>query len=161
MKRWRKKYETPLKPWDKERIEYEKQLMKTYGLRRKREIWRAESIARKYRRIARALIAKRDKKLEKVLLSKLKRMGFLEAESIDDVLNLSVENILERRLQTIVWKKGLANTPKQARQLIVHGHIAINGRKVTWPSYLVPVDEEDKIELLLPPEKIGLKQKAS
>ena len=159
MKRWRKKYESPLKPWDKERIEYEKQLMKTYGLRRKKEIWKAEAIARKYRRLARALIAKRDKKLERIMLTKLEKMGFMKAESIDDVLKLEVEHILERRLQTIVWRKGLANTPKQARQLIVHGHIAINGRKVTWPSYLVPVDEEDKIELLLPKEKLGIKQK--
>ena len=130
-----------------------------FELRRKKEIWKAEAIARKYRRLARALIAKRDKKLERIMLTKLEKMGFMKAESIDDVLKLEVEHILERRLQTIVWRKGLANTPKQARQLIVHGHIAINGRKVTWPSYLVPVDEEDKIELLLPKENLGIKQK--
>ena len=158
MRRSRKKYETPRRPWDKARIEEEKKLMRLYGLRRKREIWRAEAIVRKYRRIARALIAKKDKKIERMLLDKLSKLGILEAQSIDDVLGMTVENILERRLQTVVWRKGLANTPKQARQLIVHGHIAINGRKVTWPSYIVPKDEEDKIELLLPREKLGLKQ---
>ena len=158
MRRSRKKYETPRRPWDKARIEEEKKLMRLYGLRRKREIWRAEAIVRKYRRIARALIAKKDKKIERMLLDKLSKLGILEAQSIDDVLGMTIENVLERRLQTVVWRRGLANTPKQARQLIVHGHITINGRKVTWPSYIVPKDEEDKIELLLPKEKLGLKQ---
>ncbi|MEM0480796.1 MAG: 30S ribosomal protein S4 [Candidatus Aenigmatarchaeota archaeon] len=159
MKRFRKKYEKPLKRWDKVRIEKEKELMKKYGLRRKKEIWRAESIARKYRRLARQLIAKRDEKLEKEILNKVNRYGFIEAKTIDDLLDLTAERILERRLQTIVYKKGLANTIKQARQLIVHGHIAINGRKITWPSYLVKKEEEDKIQLLLDPQKIGLKVK--
>lgn len=157
MRRSRKKYETPRKPWDKERIEEEKKIMRIYGLKRKKEIWRAEAIVRKYRRIAKALIAKRDRRIEKMLLDKLSKLGILDAQSIDDVLGMTVENVLERRLQTVVWRKGFANTPKQARQLIVHGHIAINGRKVSWPSYLVPKDEEDKIELLLPKEKLGLK----
>ena len=129
MRRSRKKYETPRRPWDKARIDEEKKLMRLYGLRRKREIWRAEAIVRKYRRIARALIAKKDKKTERMLLDKLFKLGILEAQSIDDVLGMTVENVLERRLQTVVWRRGLANTPKQARQLIVHGHITINGKK--------------------------------
>ena len=157
MRRLKKKYEKPLKRWDKARIEREKELMKKYGLRRKKEIWRAESIARKYRRLARQLIANPNPKVEKEILEKVRRLGFIDAQKLDDLLNLTVEHILERRLQTIVYKKGLANTIKQARQLIVHGHIAINGRKVTFPSYLVPKDEEDKITLLLDPQKLGLK----
>jgi len=157
MRRLKKKYEKPLKRWDKARIEKEKELMKKYGLRRKKEIWRAESIARKYRRLARQLIANPDHKLEKEILEKVRRLGFIDAQKLDDLLNLTAEHILERRLQTIVYKRGLANTIKQARQLIVHGHIAINGRKVTFPSYIVPKDEEDKITLLLDPQKLGLK----
>jgi len=157
MRRLKKKYEKPLKRWDKARIEKEKELMKKYGLRRKKEIWRAESIARKYRRLARQLIANPNYKLEKEILEKVRRLGFIDAQKLDDLLNLTAEHILERRLQTIVYKKGLANTIKQARQLIVHGHIAINGRKVTFPSYIVPKDEEDKITLLLDPQKLGLK----
>jgi len=157
MRRLKKKYEKPLKRWDKARIEKEKELMKKYGLRRKKEIWRAESIARKYRRLARQLIANPDHKLEREILEKVRRLGFIDAQKLDDLLNLTAEHILERRLQTIVYKKGLANTIKQARQLIVHGHIAINGRKVTFPSYIVPKDEEDKITLLLDPQKLGLK----
>ncbi len=150
MRRLRRKYEKPKRPWDKERIEEEKKLMKEYGLRRKKEIWRAEAILRKYRRMARDLIAKRDKEKEKILIQKLNRMGVLQANaSLDDVLSLTVRDILERRLQTIVYRKGLANTIKQARQFIVHGHVRINGRKVIFPSYLVPKEEEDKIEVTL------------
>ncbi|OYT41525.1 MAG: 30S ribosomal protein S4 [Candidatus Aenigmarchaeota archaeon ex4484_224] len=73
--------------------------------------------------------------------------------TLDDVLGLTVRDILERRLQTIVYRKGLANTPKHARQLIVHGHVYINGRRIVWPSYLVPRDEEDKIEVRLKVKK--------
>ena len=150
MRRLRKKYEKPKRPWDKERIEEEKKLMKEYGLRRKREIWRAEAILRKYRRMARDLIAKKDKEKEKILIQKLNRMGILPANAtLDDVLSLTVRDILERRLQTIVYRKGLANTVKQARQFIVHGHVKIKGRKVIFPSYLVPKEEEDQIEVTL------------
>jgi len=146
MKRQKKKFERPKRPWDKARIEEEKKLMQNYGLRRKREIWRAESILRNYRRLARDLAAKRDKEKEKILLEKLFRMGLISKDaSLDDVLALTVENILDRRLQTLVFKKGLAQTIKQARQFIVHGHIAFDGRRARWPSMLVPLGGEDKI----------------
>jgi small subunit ribosomal protein S4 len=149
MKRFRKKYEKPRRPWDKARLEKEKEILKKFGLKRKRELWRAEAILRKYRRMARDLIAKKDKEKEKVLIEKLKRMGVLkEGSSLDDVLALTVEDILERRLQTIVYRKGLANSLKHARQLIVHGHIKINGRKINYPSYLVEKGEEGKIEVV-------------
>lgn len=147
MKRQRKKYEKPVKPWDKARIEKEKEIMKNYGLKNKREIWRAEAILRKYRRLARELAAKRDKQKEKILIEKLVKMGMLaENSSLDNVLELTLNDILDRRLQTIVFKRGLSNSIKQARQFIVHGHIKINGRKVVYPSYLVSKDEEDKIQ---------------
>jgi len=153
MKRQKKKYERPKKPWDKERIEREKEIMKKFGLRRKREIWRAEALLRKYRRMARELAAKRDKEKEKILIEKLARMGLLkENASLDDVLGLTLEDILERRLQTIVYRKGLANTPLQARQFIVHGHVTIDGRKVPFPSYFVMRDEEDKIKVNIKPQ---------
>ncbi len=146
MRRQRKKYETPLKPWDKKRIEEEKKLLKEYGLRRKSEIWRAESMLRNFRRIARSLEAKRDEKREKELLSKVARLGLLpENSTIEDVLGLEVRNILDRRLQTIVYKKGMSNTIKQARQFIVHGHIAVNNRRVVWPSMIVPSEHESSV----------------
>lgn len=149
MKRQRKKYERPRRPWDKERILKEKTLLKTFGLRRKKEIWITEALLRKYRRMARELAAKKDKEKERILIKKLIKLGLLEeGAGLDDVLSLTPENILERRLQTIVFRKGLANTPKQARQFIVHGKILLNNRKITYPSYLVTKEEEDKINIM-------------
>jgi small subunit ribosomal protein S4 len=147
MRRSRKKYERSFRLWDKERIEREKEVLETFGLRKKREIWRAEALVRKYRRMARELAGKKDKEKEKTLINKLVKMGVLSSNAgLDDVLGLTVEDILERRLQTIVYRRGLANTPKQARQFITHGHIIIEGRKVVYPSYLVSKSEENKIQ---------------
>ncbi len=147
MKRTKKSYEKPLRPWDKDKIEADKKIKADYGLRRKKEILRAESILRNYRRLARGLAAKRDKEKEKILLTKVRKLGLIqEGASLDDVLALSLENILDRRLQTIVVRKGLARTPKQARQFIVHGHVALNGRKIRWPSSLIAVEDESKIK---------------
>ena len=148
MRKLKKKYKKPRKPWDKERIEREKVLMKTFGLRRKREIWKAESILRSFRRRARDLAAKRDKKQEKILLDKLYRLGLLDKNAnLDDVLSLTVEDILERRLQTQVFRKKLANTPKHARQLITHGHVMVDGRRTVYPSFMVSRDLENKISV--------------
>ncbi len=146
MKKQKSKFERPRRPWDKVRIEEEKKIMQNYGLRRKKEIWREESILRNYRRLARSLAAVRDKEKEKILLGKLFRMGMISKEAgLDDVLVLTVENILDRRFQTIVFKKGLAKNLKQARQYIVHGHIAFEGRRIKWPSMLIPLGGEEKI----------------
>jgi small subunit ribosomal protein S4 len=77
-------------------------------------------------------------------------MGVLgEGAMLDDVLDLSTENILERRLQTLVWRKGFAKTPYMARQLIVHGKVRVAGRRIRQPGYLVPVEEEGLIECLI------------
>jgi small subunit ribosomal protein S4 len=148
MKKQRKKYERPLKLWDKDRIEKENILLKNFGLRKKREMWRAEAFLRKYRRMARELAAKKDKEKERMLINKLVNVGLLqEGASLDDVLGMSLENLLERRLQTIIYKKGFANSVKQARQFITHGHVRIGNRKIVYPSYLVSREEEDKIQV--------------
>jgi len=150
MRKIKKKYKTPEKMWSKERIETEKVLVNDFGLKKKREIWKAETLLRKYRRLARNLAAKKDKKMEKELIGKLSRLGILEKSAgLDDVLGMTVEDILSRRLQTIVHKLGLANTPNQARQLIVHGHVTINSRKMAYPSYLVPKEREKGIKVIL------------
>lgn len=143
-KKQKKKYESPKKPYDKSRIESEKNILKEFGLRRKHEIWRAESMLRNFRRRARELLARPDEKKEKDLFQKLHSLG-VTCLKLDDILGVSLENILSRRLQTVVFKKGLANTSKQARQLIVHGHVSIDGKKIRWPSYLMQSNEEDKI----------------
>jgi len=149
-KKPKKKYETPRFPWRSDVLESEIRLLGEYGLRNKRELWRCKTMLSKFRSIARSLFgmpSSKRKILEAQLLNKLKRMGILSENAVlDDVLDLTVESILERRLQTLVFKKGLAKTIHQARQLIVHGHIAIGGRKVFSPGYLVLKDEEDKIE---------------
>jgi len=129
---------------------YEMRLVGEYGLRNKRELWIAQTIIRKFRHQARSLLAvpkEIREKVEKALLRRLYQLGLLpENATLDDVLSLSVEDLLERRLQTIVYRKGLARTIYQARQLIVHGHIAIAGRRVTAPGYLITRDEEDLID---------------
>ncbi len=149
-KKPKKKYETPRFPWRSDILESELRLLGEYGLRNKRELWRHRTMLSKFRGIARSLLGmptSRRRVLEKQLLDKLKRLGILSEDAVlDDVLDLTVESILERRLQTLVFRKGLAKTIYQSRQLITHGHIAIDGRKVFSPSYIVPKNEEDKIE---------------
>jgi len=149
-KKPKKKYETPRFPWRSDVLESELRLLGEYGLRNKRELWRHRTMLSKFRGIARSLLgmpASQRTILEKQLLEKLKRLGILSEDAVlDDVLDLTVESILERRLQTLVFRKGLAKTIHQSRQLITHGHIAIDGKKVFSPSYIVPKSEEDKIE---------------
>jgi len=159
MRRFKKKYKRPKVIWNKARIERDKELKKKFGLLRKHEIWAAETLLRKYRRLARRLAATKDKKTEKELIEKLAKFGLLEkGADLDDVLSLAVEDILGRRLQTIIFKNGLANTPKEARQLIVHGHVKIIGRRANYPSYLVPKSEEDKIEVVKGKTKSEVKE---
>ena len=146
----RKKLEGPRHPFNKTRIEEEMQYMGRFGLRNKKEIWKAQTILRKYRSRARASLALPEVQREnerKTIVKKLFRMGIMANEEglTDDVLSLTVEQFLKRRLQSVVHDIGLANTPWQARQMISHGHIAINGKKVTAPSYHVQRGEEEAI----------------
>ncbi len=150
-RRRKKAYEKPRRPFD--RLDEERKIMREYGLRRKRELWKTETILRKIRRMARDLASKKEmgekyKKEEKKLIDKLKKLG-LNVNDLEDVLKLTINDILERRLQTIVYRKGFANTIKQARQFIVHGHVLVDGRRMQSPSFLVPADLEDKITLNL------------
>ena len=145
-KKHRRKYAKPKKPYYKDRIENEKKLKQEFGLRRKQEIWRAESILRNFRRRARELQAYENEKKKKDLLSKLNRLG-IHATSLEDVLEIKLEDILSRRLQSIVNKKSISNNIKQARQLIVHGHVFIENNKIRYPSYMVPAELEDKITI--------------
>lgn len=149
-KKPRKKWEGPKHPWKKDRLMEEMELLGKYGLRNKKEIWKAKTFLAKIRHRARSLLAlppEIREKAEKELLHRLYEMGLLpENATLDDVLSLTVENILDRRLQTIVYKKGLAKSLAHARQLIVHRHIAINGRIVNAPGYLVKRHEEDLID---------------
>ncbi len=148
-KRQRKKYETSRFPWQTDILRGELQLLGQYGLRNKRELWRHKTMLSKFRGIARALLgmtAEERRKMESQLLGRLHRHGILpEAAGLDDVLDLTLEEVLERRLQTLVFRRGLAKSVYQARQLITHGHIAIEDKRVSSPSYLVLRGEEAKI----------------
>ncbi len=153
MRRIRKKFKRPRLPWDTERIKEEREIKSEYGLRKKREIMLAEDVLRNFRQRARELIAVENPEAEKVLLDRLLKLGLLteKGTGLDDVLAMTTKNILERRLQTIIFKKGFSKTPKQARQLIVHGRVKIDGKKVKYPSLIVPPAVESKIEV----EKVG------
>lgn len=150
-----KRYVRPKKLYEKSRIDEENTLVDRYGLKNKREIWKAIAKVSYYRRRAKAL-AKSPREEQDVLFGKLQALG-LKAESIADVLALSVENILRRRLPTVVAQKGLAHTVRQARQMVVHKNVRIGGKVVNVPSYLVSVVEESKITVkapLLPTPKV-------
>jgi len=148
----RKKYETPLHPWKESRIKSERELIKKYGLKNHKEVWKAKTYLGKHRGKARELLAKvgtsnpQVKKESNQLLLHLTRIGILPmGSSLDDVLALDTETVLSRRLQTLVYLKGFSSTPYQARQLIGHGHVAVNGKKITVPGYMVGKEEEGHI----------------
>ncbi|KPV62919.1 MAG: 30S ribosomal protein S4 [Candidatus Bathyarchaeota archaeon BA1] len=148
-KKQRKKYETSRFPWRTDVLQAELKLLGQYGLRNKRELWRHKTMLSRFREIARSLLgmpAEERRRLEKPLLDRLHRLGLLpESAALDDVLDLSLEDLLERRLQTLVFRRGLAKSIYQARQLITHRHVAIEGRRFSSPSYLVPRDDEAKV----------------
>ena len=145
-KRLRKKYSTPNHPWNKDAIEAERLLMREYGLKNKRELYIADSFIRKYRKIAKILIVDASKqavKEKEQMLTKLKGLGLLTQDAgLGDVLSLELKDLLERRLQSIVFRKGLARSVKQARQFIIHRHVAVSGKEINSASYLVPLSEE-------------------
>ena len=160
----RKQYETPRKQWDKRLLETERKLSDTYGLTKKREIRRLMTWLKYKKKQAKGLLAlsledRAQRQAE--LMSGLSKIGLAKADStLDDVLGLKIEELMEKRLQTLVMRKGLATTAKQARQFITHGHIAINGRKVSSPGYMVPVSEEKAIGWYRKPIKIENTQPA-
>lgn len=145
MIRKKNKYRRPLKPFEATRIKEENELRKKYGLKNKTEIWKTTAKVDYFRSRAKEL-AKRPVEEQNVLFGKLRAIG-LKVDSISDVLDLKVENLLERRLTTVLVKKNLANTPKQARQLVTHKKVKINGKVMSAPGYLVPVADEDKMEI--------------
>ncbi len=145
----RKQYEGPKHPWEATRINEERTISKKYGLKNKKEIWKMQTILKKFKRQAKALIARRDQQAEKeqaLLMKRLHRLGLLGKDAkIESVFGLNLDDVMKLRLQTAVYNKGVAKTITQARQLIVHGHIKVGGKKVTVPSYILESGEGDKI----------------
>lgn len=149
IKKTRKKYSPPSHPWQRLRIGEERSLTKEYGLQTKKEIWKARYILKTFKKSAKKLIASatRQGELEKKqLIERLKKYGLATDETRPaEILNLTLNDIMNRRLQTVVFRNNLAKTVKQARQFIIHGHIFVNGRKINVPSYMVLKGEEDKV----------------
>ncbi len=145
-KKLKKKYSTPAHPWNKIDIETNREIRKEYGLKTRKELLIAESFLKKYKNIAKQLIASQTEqglKEKKQMMDKLNRLGLLSVNAeLDDVLSLEVKDILERRFQSLVFRKGLARTMNQARQFIVHRHVTVSGKEITSPSYLVSTEEE-------------------
>lgn len=145
MKRKHKQYSKPKRPFDKVRIDEEAEIKNEFGLKNKKEIWRADSQIGSIREKAKKLIGQSKEKQEE-LFKKLKKKG-LNANSIADALGLEKRDYLNRRLQTVVFRKKIAPTIKAARQMITHKKILVDNVAVDSPSYIVPVELEDKITL--------------
>ena len=145
----KKSYTRPRSIWTSDQISSELYVVGSYGLRNKKELWKAQTEIARIRNQARALLAiSTDVRHEKEtkLLNYLSRLGIVEDSStLDDILNLKIEDILERRLQTLVMKRSNLKSPYQARQIVVHGHVSIGDRKINLPGYLVKKDEETQI----------------
>lgn len=145
-KKIRRKYSTPLIPWNKNNIEVERKLKQEYALKNKKEILIASSFLKKYKNIAKKLIATRTKQAEKEkgqVLKKLFEHGLIPAGvNLDQILAVELKDILERRAQSLVFRKGLSKTMNQARQFIVHHHIIVGEKEITSPSTLLTTAEE-------------------
>jgi len=145
MKRKHKIYSRPKRPFDKARIDEEAIIKKEYGLKNKKEIWKADAKIKSMREKAKKLIGTNPED-QKALFEKLKKIG-LNVNSIGEVLSLDKKSYLNRRLQTVIATKGLVPTVNAARQFITHKKIMVNGKVVNSPSFVVPMDLEDKITL--------------
>ncbi|TXT60446.1 MAG: 30S ribosomal protein S4 [Promethearchaeota archaeon] len=148
-RRLKKKFKKPKHPYQKDRILEELEFIGKYGLRNKREFWKMRSMLGRWRELARqsrTLPAERAKQVQQVLIQKLIRLGILGTDStFEDVLQLTVEDVLRRRLQTLVFEHGLAKSMYHSRQLIVHKHIQVGDKRIDSPSHLVRKEEEEKI----------------
>merc|ERR1711939_239568 len=146
----------PRRPYDKERLDAELKLIGTYGLKNKREIWRVRLALAKIRATARTLLTKDEKDPQRIfegqaLLRRMTRYGILDEDKLrlDYVLSLKIENFLDRRLQTLVFKRGLAKSIHHARVLIRQRHIRVARQIVNVPSFMVRVESQPHIEFSL------------
>ena len=150
-KNFRKIWKKPKRPFNFDLKMDELKILGTFGLKTKRELWKTRTELSRVRNQARSLLALRQEirdKEEPILMNSLSRVGYVESNAtLDDVLNLEIDDLLSRRLQTIVQKKFYFKTPYQARQAVSHGHVLIDDRTINIPSYVVKVEEESKVKL--------------
>lgn len=148
-RRLKKKYFTPRHPWIQENLDAERELVREYSVKRKQELYKLNSILKTFKDQAKFLIAAKTVQAEKErkqLLARLNKLGLIKPEAaLDDILSLTIRDIMNRRLQNLVFKKGLAHTQAQARQFICHNHIMVGSKKLTSPNALVAQAEEESI----------------
>ena len=152
----RPKTQTPTHPWKQARIEEEHALKEKYGLKKiggMREIWREKSALRKHRNQAMKLIGRVDaseghysKEKEQFLESLYSKGLLVSGAGIGDVLEINVEHMLSRRLQSVVYFRGFAPSMRAARNLIIHGHISIGSQRMTVPGYHILKEEEEGLQ---------------
>ncbi len=152
VKKLKKTYETPNEGWSEERIQREEELTEEYGLKSKKEIYKAQSQLRSFRREARKLVAEEDDSEQvQEIKQRAHDLGLVKGSAvIEDLFTLNVTHFLDRRLQTAVNRRGYADTVNEARQLVVHGHVYVDGQRVNVPGYLLTKDEEKELEVKLP-----------
>merc|ERR1711959_213776 len=148
-----KTYVTPRRPFEKERLDQELKLVGEFGLKNKREVWRVKYTLAKIRKAARELLTLDEKDPKRLfegnaLLRRLVRYGILEEDQmkLDYVLNLKAEDFFERRLQTQVFKLGLAKSIHHARVMIRQRHIRVGRQIVNVPSFMVRLDSQKHID---------------
>jgi small subunit ribosomal protein S4 len=145
-KKQRRTYDRPQSLWKEDRLEEDSNLVRKYGLRNNKELWKAKSEVARIRSLTRNLLAFPDKKTEEDLLNKLKRLGLLGKEDkLEDVLKVTIDGLLERRLQTQLYRKNIAHSIKQARQFIVHRHVSVMGKRTTVPGRALTLEESENI----------------
>ena len=150
-KNFRRVWKKPQRPLNFDLKMEELKILGTFGLKTKRELWKARTELSRVRNQARSLLALRQEireKEEPILLNSLYKVGYVQSDAtLDDVLNLEIDDLFSRRLQTVVQKKFYFKTPYQARQAVSHGHVLVGDRIVNIPSYVVSVDEEPNVKL--------------
>ncbi len=156
-RRNRKKYGKPKNMWNIQRISSDRALINEYGLRSMKELWKVQTEISRIRGNVRGLLsgATGSSQMEHDIISRLARLGVAQNDStLDSLLEIKENAFLERRLQSIVFRKGLATSMKQSRQIIAHGFISINGVRINRPGYLVKAEEEKQIGYYKPIEII-------
>jgi len=152
VKKLKKTYETPNEGWNEERIQREQELTDEYGLKNKKEIYKAQSQLRSFRREARKLVAEEDdSEAVQDIKQRAHDLGLVKGNAeLEDLFTLNVTDFLDRRLQTAVNRRGYSDTANEARQMVVHGHVYVDGQRVNVPGYLLTKEEEKQLEVKMP-----------